>query len=146
MVNAIIFDWKRTLYDPEKRELIDGSRDVLTTLGTEGLDLYLVGKDPDSTMRGEVIRLEVARWFTSIHFVTGSKSDEDFYQFIREPSQTVVVGDRVRSEIEVGNRIGAITVHIAAGKFADERPLSPGQVPDYSVHNINELPGLIEKL
>lgn len=146
MVKTILFDWKRTLYNPESRGLIEGAEEVLAKLGDKDLNLYLIGKDPEGSMPMEVERLKVAKWFTAIHFVKDSKADEDIARFIIEPSQTVVVGDRVRSEIEVGNRLGAITVHVAQGKFADELPLSQEQVPTYTIATIIELPELIEQL
>ncbi len=148
MAELIIFDWKRTLYDPDCRELIPNARNVLQGLGVLGLKLFLVGKDDVGDMLSETERLGVAEMFKGIHFVKESKADDDIAQFIdsSHPEQAVVVGDRVRSEIEVGNRLGLTTVWVRQGRFAEEIPLYPEQIPDYTIHSIIELMPLVERL
>ncbi len=148
MAEVMIFDWKRTLYDPEHRVLMNGSMDVLQHLATRGLKMYLVGKDSFGDMPIETQRLGVAGFFHKIHFVPGAKTDDDIGQFINHdfPEGSVVVGDRVRSEIAVGNRLGAKTVWLEKGRFASERPLLPDQVPDYTIADIIELIPLSETL
>lgn len=148
MIEAVIFDWKRTLYDPEKKSLISGAVDALQYLGASGIKLYLVGKDPTNEMTDEPERLGISDYFTVVHFVTGPKSDDDLGQFINpdEPNHTAVVGDRVRSEIAVGNRLGAQTIWIQNGKFATETPETPEQNPDYTLTDISELPTLFDSI
>jgi FMN phosphatase YigB (HAD superfamily) len=148
MIEIVIFDWKRTLYDPEKKSLISGTTDVLQYLGASGIKLYLVGKDPANEMADESERLGVSDFFTAVHFVTGPKTDEDLGQFIDpdKPNHTAVIGDRVRSEITVGNRLGAQTIWIQNGKFAAETPETPEQNPDYTITDISELPDLFDSI
>lgn len=148
MAELVVFDWKRTLYDPERKVLIEGSLSVLQHLGIKGLRMYLVGKDSGGDMLDEVRRLGVSAFFQAIHFVKESKTDDDIGQFINpdSPEEAVVVGDRVRSEITVGNRLGATTVWVEQGRFASEQPVMPEQIPDYTIRDIVELVPLCENL
>ena len=81
MAEIVIFDWKRTLYDPDNCVLIDGTIDVLQSLGAKGLKLFLVGKDQDGSMPSETSRLEVSTYFQGIHFANESKTEDDIAHF-----------------------------------------------------------------
>lgn len=148
MIEVVIFDWKRTLYDPESQNLITGSLETLQYLGSRGIRLCLVGKDPVGNMPHEVDRLGVADYFTAINFVDDSKADEDIGRFIdpEHPECALVVGDRVRSEIEIANQLGAQTAWIRNGKFASELPQTDTQIPSYTLGAITELSALFDKL
>ncbi len=37
-----------------------------------------------------------------------------------DPKKTIFIGDRVRSELEIGNKLGATTIWVKQGIFADE--------------------------
>jgi FMN phosphatase YigB (HAD superfamily) len=148
MIETVIFDWKRTLYDPESKSLISGAIDALQYLGASGIKLYLVGKDPTNEMTDEPERLGVSGYFQVVQFVTETKTDDDLGQFIdpEKPDHTAVIGDRVRSEIAVGNRLGAQTIWVQNGKFAAETPKIPEQSPDYTITDISELPNLFDSI
>jgi ribonucleotide monophosphatase NagD (HAD superfamily) len=96
-------------------------------------------------MPEEVERLGVAHHFDEIHFVRDGKSDDDIGRYIdhNHPERSVVVGDRVRSEIEVGNRLGAITIQLKQGIFADELPETDIQKPNHIVETLQEVYGRI---
>lgn len=145
MIESVIFDWKRTLYSPDDRELITGANELLSKLGEASIKLYLVGKDKTGDMPEEVERLGVAHYFDEIHFVRDGKSDDDIGRYIdrNHPEKSVVVGDRVRSEIEVGNRLGAITIQVKQGIFADELPETDIQKPNLIVEALQEVYGRI---
>lgn len=148
MIESMIFDWKRTLYDPEERKLTEGAMSVLSKLREKELKLYLVGKDTVGDMPTEVERLDVRRYFNATHFVDNSKNDEDIARFLNldHPERTIVVGDRVRSEIEIGNRLGALTIQVVQGKFADESPEIDTQEPTYKIKCLSNLMAIICQL
>lgn len=139
---TIIFDWKRTLYDPEKRELLAGAQGVLDVFVARQPRLVLIGRG-DAEMGEEVDRLEVRRYFDDIQFVD-DKDEAVFGQYIDpgNPEATVVVGDRARKEIALGKTLGARAVWLRAGKFADELPRAEGPEPDAIIKDIRELPEL----
>lgn len=131
-MQRIIFDWKRTLYDPESHILCEGTQELLAFLDSQKIEMVLVGKGQPETVQ-DVIRLGIARYFLKIFFVGTTKSKELFSPFISEPSrETYVVGDRVHSEIEIGNELGATTVWIKSGLFATEFPDSDLQKPTHT--------------
>ncbi len=138
MIKTIIFDWKRTLYDPDTKSLIDGVLDLLEFIKSKGVPMILIGKGADE-MHEEVDRLEVRRYFKNIVFAEGEKDINVFKGFVStNPKETVFVGDRVRSELEIGNKLGATTIWVKQGRFADEEPQNGQQKPDYTVSSLHE--------
>ena len=147
MIDLVIFDWKRTLYDPDSKVLIDGARKLLNFLKSKNLLIILIGKGGED-MNDEVKRLSVEDYFKEIVFAQGEKDPNIFAKYISkdEPKDTVLVGDRVRSELEIGNKLGAMTLWVKQGKFASEEPENKEQVPDYTVPNLSECQQLLKKI
>lgn len=135
---TIIFDWKRTLYDPDSSELIQGALDLLEYLKSKNILMVLVGKGGEE-MQGEVDRLEVRNYFKEIVFAQGDKDPKVFALFISEdPKQTIFIGDRVRSELWIGKDLGATTIWVKQGKFATEKPEDISEQPDFTVGSLSE--------
>jgi FMN phosphatase YigB (HAD superfamily) len=141
---TIIFDWKRTLYNPDNKELIIDSKKVLKYFSNLSIEMHLIGKGGQE-MYLEVERLGLAKYFKSITFVEESKTKEDFLSLIEDLNikQLLVIGDRLKSEIEVGNSIGATTIWIKKGKFATETPELTGIEPCYTINSIEDVLELI---
>lgn len=137
---SIIFDWKRTLYNPDDSTLIDGAIDVLNYFSRHNIPMFLIGKGQQE-MHDETNRLNVAKYFQDILFVEGSKDPNDFmkYMNLSFPSRTIVIGDRINSELAVGKSVGAITIWVKQGKFANELPQNENQNPDFVVSNLWEV-------
>jgi FMN phosphatase YigB (HAD superfamily) len=144
-MKTVIFDWKRTLYNPEEKSLIDGSLDILSFLKDKGISLAVVGKG-DTDMYEEVDRLGVKDYFSHVAFREGTKDSDLFKEVVdlAGPSETIFIGDRVRSELEVGNQLGCRTIWVKQGKFADETPENSHQEPTYTVASLTEAKHLIE--
>lgn len=140
MIYSIIFDWKQTLYDPDSASLILGATDVLKYLKDRNATLYLVGKGGDD-MYEEVDRLEVKPYFQDILFVGTEKHPKHYTKYVslNAPEKTLVIGDKLNSEIEVGNNIGATTIQVKQGKFAGDVPENQAQHPDMIVSSLAEL-------
>lgn len=131
-IDVIIFDWKRTLYDPELKRLIDGAFKLLEFTKSKGIPMILVGKGGED-MQEEVKRLGVKKYFREIIFAEGEKDPNVFIPYIsKNPKQTFFIGDRVRSELEIGNKLGATTIWVKQGKFAKEKPENEAQQPDFT--------------
>ncbi len=144
MINSVIFDWKRTLYNPDDGTLITGSREILEILQKNKIPLFLMGKGGDD-MYEEVKKLDVERYFTNIVFQEGAKEDALFKPFVSKdkPSGTLFIGDRIRSELAVGKSLGATTIWVRQGKFADETPENVSQEPDYTIASLVEAKALL---
>lgn len=145
MINAVIFDWKRTLYNPEKKILMEGTKELLLFLRKKNIPLILIGKDDDQ-MKREMKKLKVYDFFTQVIF-TPTKNLNLFSKFIfnKQPQNTYVIGDRVRSEIEIGNRLNMTTIWIKQGKFAEELPSNSDQQPSFTVLSLFNLLDLFKK-
>jgi|SRR3989344_8602878 len=145
MIHSIIFDWKQTLYDPDSGKLIAGAEDVLSYLQGRNVTVYLIGKGADD-MYDEVIRLRVRPYFKDILFVGTEKHPHHFKKFVHKtsPAYTLIIGDKLNSEIEVGNLLGATTIQVRQGKFASDVPENQSQNPDIIVNNLPELLSILD--
>lgn len=141
---TFIFDWKRTLYDPDNRLLLSGACELVTELHTKGHKLVLIGKG-DEDMYQEVDRLGMRDLFSEVIFKEGAKDNELFKPFVTpDPKDTIFIGDRVRSELAVGNSLHATTIWVRQGKFASEEPENDEQEPTYTVSSLAEIPPLLQ--
>lgn len=138
-IRSVIFDWKGTLYDSTKWELFDGALPLLDFFHERGIPLVLIGKGGDD-MHREVDRLGVKKYFSTVLFREGEKDVEQFSSFIdsESPAATLCVGDRVQSEIRVGNQLGATTLWVRQGKFVDQEPSLPEEKPNFTVSSLRE--------
>ncbi len=145
-VEVVVFDWKRTLYDPDEQVLIDGALHVLEHVKKISVPMYLIGKGGED-MYDEVQRLRVAEFFTKIVFREGAKDEDLFKPYITEDSaRTIFLGDRIRSELAAGKSLGATTIWVRQGKFADEAPENSSQVPDFTVTSLLEAQGVLTQM
>lgn len=146
MISSVIFDWKRTLYDPDSRALLEGAREILATLHKHSLPLTLVGKGGND-MYDEVKRLNVGHYFENVVFQEGTKEDSLFKPFVSKPhpSSVLFIGDRIKSELAAGKRLGATTIWVRQGKFADEMPVHASENPDYTVRSLTEAKKLLSE-
>lgn len=133
MIDCVIFDWKRTLYDPDKKTLIDEALRLLEFINSCKIRMILIGKGGNDMLK-EVKRLNVKKFFQDIVFAKGEKDPQVFAKYVS--GKTWVIGDRVRSEIEMGNRLGLTTIWIKQGKFASEQPENKFQQPIYTVSSL----------
>lgn len=139
VIKTVIFDWKRTLYDPDGKNLIDGAKELLEFIKSKNISMILVGKGSED-MNEEVDRLGVKKYFKEVIFAEGEKNLNVFIPYISKenPKRTIFIGDRVRSELEIGNRLGVTTIWVKQGKFAREEPENEFQRPDYTVYSLRE--------
>lgn len=137
----IIFDFNRTLYDPDTQALVPYARRVLWVLGKRGHRLFLLStKEPG---RQDMFRrLDLSRYFSGSALVNAKKK-ETLGRIMRickaVPSETVVIGDYIREEIRCGNAVGAKTIWVQRGKFADVLPSAPREEPTYKVRDIRKI-------
>lgn len=146
MINLVIFDWKRTLYDPDQQTLISGAVELLEYLKAHDVPIVLIGKGTQE-MNDEVNKLGVREYFKKVIFAEGAKDPNVFAQEITkdDPKKTIFIGDRVRSELEIGNRLGVTTVWVKKGKFAKELPENKQQEPNYIVISLNDCLSLLKR-
>lgn len=139
MIMKILFDYNRTVFDPDTGNLYPGVSDLLSDLSGSH-ELFLLSKNEPG--RGEGLeKLGIASLFRGIRF-TDRKTEDDFRTLLGDPSGVLVVGDRARGELAIGKRLGCITVWVRNGKFADELP-EAGKEPTYVIDDIREVRDII---
>ena len=146
MIKTIIFDWKRTLYNPDSKTLTPGAVEILEFLKGKNVPLILIGKGGED-MNNEVERLGVRKYFKSIIFAEGEKDVRVFTKCISKVApETIFIGDRVRSELEIGNRLGATTIWVKQGKFASEEPENEQQKPTFTATSLPNCLRILQNL
>jgi putative hydrolase of the HAD superfamily len=135
-----IFDFNRTIYDPENSTLILGARQVLQSLQTSGVELVLVSKREAG--RAEILEnLGIRDLFTEVIF-TNEKTARLFTEIIARcghtPETTYVIGDHPYGEIREGNRAGARTIRFKQGKFATLKPEHADDEPWRTISDLSE--------
>lgn len=133
---AIIFDWKRTLYDPESRQTVPGAIELLDFLRQHNVQMALVGKGSQE-MHSELDRLGMRGYFFAVLYREGEKQPDWYVDSIPGfHSGMIFVGDKPDSEIQVGNRLGGYTIRIRQGEFAHEEPTTPEEQADYTLDSL----------
>lgn len=141
MNKIIIFDFNRTLFDPEKQSLIPGVVPTLEALKELGFKMHLISMAAES--RSELIKnLGLNQFFHSITLCQ-NKTLKLFNDIISaEPvtkENSFVIGDRVAKEIRLGNELNLNTIWYKQGRFAEEEPKHPLETPTYTVTEFHEI-------
>jgi putative hydrolase of the HAD superfamily len=143
MIKGAIIDFNRTLYDPESSSLIPGAIDVLERLTNEGIKLCLISKRTKEERREQISELGLDKYFLDIQVLEDDKSQESFERCVRimslNPSEIAVLGDRVKKEIYLGNKLGMRTIWYKSGKFASELPQNKDEEPQYTITRLEEI-------
>ncbi|NTU47023.1 HAD hydrolase-like protein [Candidatus Roizmanbacteria bacterium] len=155
MIEAVIFDFGRTLYDPTIKALFPGVIDTLTELQNRNLKLGLVSiaetDDTDQRLK-ELNELGIMQFFSAISIIARSIKSKNFGKIFDElgvsenPRKAIIIGDNLKRDIEEGNSIGAHTVWTRQRLSADWKPINDKQNPDYTIEAIEELIPIIEGL
>lgn len=138
--NIIIFDFLRTIYDPEEKKLVPYAREILTKFSE--MQFYLVLVSRDEGWRKEVLQeYSLGHYFSEIHFVE-DKSETLFSKISAGSSPCVwVIGDYLHSEIAIGQKLGMKTIWLRSGKFKDIETLSVR--PLHTVSSLQEVLSII---
>lgn len=138
----IIFDYNRTLFNPEADSLYQGVVELLQDLSRNNY-LYLISRN-EPGRKDRLEELGIKNYFQDIVFVE-EKTPQTFRALVHKGERVLVIGDRVKEEIFLGNQLGFITIWVQQGKFSTELPSKPQEQPDYTVENISELQKIISK-
>lgn len=143
MKQIIIFDFNRTIYNPESRKLAKDAKRVLDILVRRNFTLYLISRSDLSHSRKKLIdKFGIKRFFSRI-VLTEEKILKDFQNLTAQKdidlSKSFVIGDRIRQEITFGNLLGLQTVWLRTGKFSNELPRNDKEQPKYSIQALKDL-------
>jgi len=142
----IVFDFNRTLHDPDSDSLVPNVRLVLDELKNKGHTLPLLSRR-EGGRDAPVDSLGTRDYFSKAYFVD-QKSVDNFKVILSEydarASSGFVVGDYVPDEIAFGNKIGTTTIWARRGKFSDLTPALPHEHPNYTVRNLRDILEIID--
>lgn len=150
-VEAVIFDWGRTLYDSDKGDLFPGVPDLLARLARRYrlAIVSLITGDYDARLAGRLALLRernIARHFSVVLFGRDDKDGLYATALARlqlDARDVAIVDDRVVRGIRWGNRRGATTIWLRGGKFAGELPDDETGRPTHTIGSITDLDGLL---
>ncbi len=150
-IEAVIFDYNRTLVQGEDTPpaLFPETLPLLNALKARRIKMALVSVGEDQVLRRqEIDGLGLSPYFQAIRIV-GKNDRKDLQPVLNElgveGKACIVVGDRIKKEIVEGNKVGAYTVWIRQGKFAEEKPKSPEEEPTHTINSLLEVLPLINQ-
>ena len=136
----IIFDYNRTIFDPDTDNLYFGVLDLLRKL-SEKYELFLISRN-EPTRKDRLEKLNIKNYFHKIVFVD-EKSEQIFRQIAGDTKNVIVVGDSISDEIKIGNQLGFTTIRLKKGKFATQIPQSKNEFAKFEITEISELENII---
>jgi len=150
MIKAVVFDYGRTLLDRETNKFFPEAFKLLEDLKQKGYKLGLVSKTKNTPDRAEeIVETGLADNFDAV-ITTYVKKEENFKELAGDldikPSEMLIVGDRIRGEIVIGNKIGSKTVWLKKGLFAKQPPRNNQEKPTYTINELAELSLILNKL
>lgn len=111
MIKVIIFDFNKTLFDPEKGGLYPGAKSLVVGLSKKHI-LALVsygGKKRKSQLKKTGLEF----YFRNI-VLTEQKGEKDYLRAIegltKKHEEVLVVGDKLEEEIRIGKSLGMKTL------------------------------------
>lgn len=147
MKKSVIFDFNRTLYNPDSNTLAKKTRWVLHILRRRGFSLFLVSRAAPS--RYELIKhLGLETYFAKV--VLAREKNLRLFERLTpaasvDRASSFVVGDRVRHEILIGNALGLHTIWFSSGLFASQKPRNKAEQPIHTVYELSEVLSIIRQ-
>lgn len=136
-MKAVVFDYNRTIFNPDTKEIIPEARDAIELLCQSKLKLFLISKGGDDR-RKQIATLDIIQFFDYVTVVP-EKSTTDFQQckdMCEKNTMFFAIGDRLREEIHHANICDMITIRFKNGEFSSEEPTKPSEQPKYTVTSL----------
>jgi FMN phosphatase YigB (HAD superfamily) len=144
MIKGIIFDFNRTIFNPETNKLTKGTNKILNKL--KHLKLCLISKN-SCDRKKQINDLKLNKFFIDIQIIENDKEKKHFKKCLKlmklKPNEILVIGDRIKKEILIGNQLKMITVWFKSGKFSEDIPNNKLEKPNYTITNLEEIIKLI---
>lgn len=136
----IIFDYNRTIFDPETDNLYPDVLELLQKLSVK-CELFLISRN-EPTREKRLEEFNIKNYFQKIVFVS-EKSKKVFEEMAGNTKNIIVVGDSINDEIKIGNQLGFITVRLKKGKFAMDIPKNQNEIAKFEIADIKDLENII---
>lgn len=138
----IIFDYNRTLFNPDSGDVFPGVFRLLKTLAPKH-ELFLITLDKPERKSSAAIT-EMAPFFKDVVFVE-RKTVSVFQTIVGQDKNVLIIGDRLEDEIRIGIKLGLPTIHVR-GKTPPrlKRFFPRKQRPTHTVPSIDAVLEIIE--
>lgn len=147
-IRLAIFDFNRTLFDPELGKEIAGCTNVLKYIKAKNVHVCIVSRKEGESRKTLIEKQRFSDFADKIYFV---EADDKFSTYERAISEfdllgqeTVVIGDYLEKDIGPAIRLGCYTVWFRNGKFASKTPAKTGIYPTYTIEKMIDLIELIK--
>lgn len=121
---------------------------TLKKLKKQRLKLAIVTKGLPIKQWEKILRLGIKNFFSLILISEDASKEILFKRAMNKlklkPSEVLCVGDRIKSEIKIGNKLGMTTARVLKGRFKNLKPENKSEIADYDIKNIYELPAVIK--
>lgn len=142
-----------SLYESLKLESLiayPGVYETLPVIQDAGISMSIVTDAESSQAKKRLEKLGLRKYFSDIITpdVSGKRKPEpDTFlmaldKLSTKPSDSMVVGDSPRREIEPCNRLGITTIYAEYGDWL--KIPSPNTIPDYTIKNFSEITGILK--
>jgi phosphoglycolate phosphatase len=131
-----------------------GAKKILAYLANKQINCLIFSNHVTEAIEFQIRRLKIEQYFSKV--LANSEQDsalkerhkeKSLQNFIKEqklkPHQVLVVGDS-QEEVEIGQKLGAITVALTGGNYTTAR--LKAAKPDYLINNLGELKTIIKKI
>lgn len=144
-MKAAILDFSRTLWDPDKKVLVEGTAELLDLLKEHEVKLALISATQEEARWEE---LKPIKQYFSVVKVIPKKSRELFEELVQgfgvAASEVLVIGDKIAAEIVLGKQLGMQTIWLRRGKHANTLPLTSEEEPHFTFFSLEEIRMFLE--
>lgn len=130
---------------PEKLDLLPGAFENLEKLKSR-YDLYLVTSGALPTQKEKVKRAGIEKYFRGLYFLDSFKKERKQRAFQEildtqkiQPTELLVIGNRLSQEIRDGKIVGGVTCYFKYGEHVGEVEQDHFEKPDITVVSHKEL-------
>ena len=144
MIELIVIDWARTIYDTENERLFPDSVETLDYLKNKyKLAVVSLSRSEPVKAREKLIEdLGLDKYFELILIDPEDKNklyEQAFAHFKLQPEEICIIDDRTVRGVQWGNKKGCETIWLQRGKFKDELPNEETGNPNYIIKTLNEV-------
>jgi len=145
MIKLIIFDFNRTIFDPEKNIIEKSTFGLLRTLLKNRIELALITTYNRKRLN-KIKSLKLKDYFKII-IITKKKTKKKFKRLVKElklkPKEIIIIGDCLEEEIRIGNSLRIKTIWL--NNKSQFRIKNKSCIPWITINNLKELKLLLKK-
>ena len=140
VINAGVYayqhpDFNELIIYPETKEVLNKLKNIFK--------LVLITQGAYDSQNKRIDSLGIKDYFDYIYLSESGKKKESFEKALNDlrmnEDQILVVGDRIDSEIKIGNELGMNTCRIMKGKYKILNPKIKIEEPDYVINSLRGL-------